>query len=77
MSKLGDLLSERRCRQAGKDDVIFIQWPALDKDALWVASTGGTRVEQKRGESFAAFRDRAAAVAREKKYPVVCLRNWQ
>jgi hypothetical protein len=38
MSKLGDLLSERRRRQAGKDDVIFIRWPELDKHALWVAA---------------------------------------
>jgi hypothetical protein len=76
MSRLKELIRERRRRQPGKDDVIFIQWPALDKDALWVASIGGTGVEQRRGESFAVFRDRAASVAREKKFPVVCLRNW-
>jgi hypothetical protein len=76
MSKLGDLLNERRRRRPGNDDLMFIQWPELDKDALWVASIGDAKVEQKRGEPFAAFRNRAAAVATEQKYRVVCLRNW-
>jgi hypothetical protein len=40
------------------------QWVYFDKDALCVAAIADTMAEQKQHESFEAFKDRVAAVAR-------------
>jgi hypothetical protein len=76
MSKLLDLLSERRRRQAGDDLARFFHWGNFDKTAMCAANVGhNTMIEQKPDELFNAFTVRAAAIARAHKYPIVWLEN--
>src|SRR5215475_9076942 len=76
MSKLLDLLGERRRRQAGDDVVRFLHWANFDKTAICAAGVGQhTMLEQKPGELFDGFVERASANATARGCRVVWLHN--